>query len=79
MSPANQNHEKVITQIIAALSYNPQAGTMAELRRIITKYAEIERNRVFRDVLDIPISVHTTLPDYCASIRHLAEQPYNAL
>ena len=43
MSPTNDNHEKVITQIIAALSYNPQAGTMAELRRIITKYAEIER------------------------------------
>ena len=79
MSPANQNHEKVITQIIAALSYNPQAGTMAELRRIILKYAEIERNRVFQDVLAIPITIHTSLPDYCASIRELAEQPYNAL
>ena len=79
MSPANQNHEKVITQIIAALSYNPQAGTIAELRRIILKYAEIERNRVFQDVLAIPITIHTSLPDYCACIRELAEQPYNAI
>jgi|GEM_PF-3912012 len=75
----NDNREKVITQIISALSYNPQGGTMDELRRIILKYAEIERNRVFQDVLAIPITIHTSLADYCAKVRDLAEQPYNAI
>lgn len=71
--------ETAITKIIAAISLQPCHGTMAELRRIVTMYAEIERNRVFRDVLAIEIDVHTSLSDYCAKIRALAEVPYRAL
>lgn len=73
---ANDN-EQVIQQIVDTLKRNP--ADINELRKIIALYGGIERNKAFQEILDISISIVTTLPDYCASIRALAERPYRGI
>ncbi len=49
-----------------------------KIRTAITRYASIERCAALYEVLEIPIDMHTTLADFCAKVRQIAQKPYRA-
>lgn len=76
---ANDNEGLVLREIMDNLYSCPQFPTGDEMKLLMVSYAKLERNRVLKEILSLPVSIHTSISDYCAGIRAIAERPYNAL